>query len=176
MVTIEYLRPNNLASQSENVNYVGPIGSDAGRVFREVAGGARADRQQLRRVIEQLDAGDVLMVARLDRPVRSTRNLLNTLAPIAEKQAGFRSLGDTCADTTTPRGRLLLTALGGMAEFERELIRARAKERGQCLGRPHKLTLHQRREAIRRCEKGEEALAEITWSYNVSAATISRLA
>jgi DNA invertase Pin-like site-specific DNA recombinase len=67
----------------------------------------------------------VLLVTRLDRLARSTRDLLNILAMIADKRAGFRSLGDRWADTTTPHGRLMLTVLGGLAEFERELIRAR---------------------------------------------------
>jgi DNA invertase Pin-like site-specific DNA recombinase len=79
-------------------------------------------------VLGQLVAGDVLMVTRLDRLARSTRDLLNTLAAIADRKAGFRSLGDTWADTTTPHGRLMLTVLGGLAEFERELIRARTGE------------------------------------------------
>jgi Resolvase, N terminal domain len=57
--------------------------------------------------------------------LRSTRDLLNTQATITGKGAGFRSLHDTWADTTTPHGRLMLTVLGGLAEFERELIRAR---------------------------------------------------
>ena len=83
----------------------------AGKVFREVASGAKTNRAQLRRVIDQLDAGDVLMVTRLDRLARSTRDLLNTLAAIAERKAGFRSLTDTWADTTTSHGRLMLTVL-----------------------------------------------------------------
>ena len=117
------------------------------KVFREVASGAKTDRAQLRRVLAQLDAGDVLMVTRLDRLARSTRDLLNTLATITAKKAGFRSLGDAWADTTTSHGRLMLTVLGGLAEFERDLIRARtgegrarAKARGVKMGRPHKLT------------------------------------
>src|SRR5947209_8569898 len=84
------------------------------------------------------------------------------------KQAGFRSLGDTWADTTTPHGRLMLTVLGGLAEFERELIRARtgegrarAKARGVKLGRKPKLTPHQKREAFERRERGDETHAEI---------------
>ena len=95
------------------------------KVFRETASGAKTDRAQLRRVLAQLDAGDVLMVTRLDRLARSTRDLLNTLAAITEREAGFRSLGDAWADTTTAHGRLMLTVLGGLAEFERELIRER---------------------------------------------------
>ena len=153
----------------------------AAKVFREVASGAKTDRAQLRRALDQLDAGDVLMVTRLDRLARSTRDLLNTLATITERKAGFRSLGDTWADTTTAHGRLMLTVLGGLAEFERELIRARtgegrarAKARGKSLGRPFKLTAHQRQEALARREGGE-LLSEIARSYNVSGSTISRL-
>jgi DNA invertase Pin-like site-specific DNA recombinase len=116
-------------------------------VFREKASGAKTDRAPVRRAIDQLDAGDVLLVTRLDRLARSTRDLLNTLAAIADRKAGFRSLGDAWADTTTPHGRLMLTVLGGLAEFERDLIRARtsegrerAKRRGVRFGRKPKLT------------------------------------
>jgi DNA invertase Pin-like site-specific DNA recombinase len=151
------------------------------KVFREVASGAETDRAQLRRLLDQLEAGDVRTVTRLDRLARSTRDLLNTLAAITAKKAGFKSLGDTWADTTTSHGRLMLTVLGGLAEFERDLIRARTGEgraravaRGQRMGRPFKLTDHQKREAIKRRNQGE-TLADIGRSYNVSAATISRL-
>jgi DNA invertase Pin-like site-specific DNA recombinase len=151
------------------------------KIFRETASGAKTDRAQLRRVLDQLDAGDVLMVTRLDRLARSTRDLLNTLATIAGKKAGFRSLGDTWADTTTAHGRLMLTVLGGLAEFERELIRvrtgegrARAVARGVKMGRKPKLTTHQRYEAIKRRDQGEP-VREIGRSYNVSHSTISRL-
>ncbi|MBP2233431.1 DNA invertase Pin-like site-specific DNA recombinase [Azospirillum agricola] len=153
----------------------------AGKVFRKVASGAKTDRAQLRRALDALDADDILMVTRLDRLARSTRDLLNTLATITAKGAGFRSLGDGWADTTTPHGRLMLTVLGGLAEFERDLIRtrtgegrARAKDRGVKLGRPSKLTPHQMREAIARRDNGE-ALTDIARTYNVSHATISRL-
>ena len=69
------------------------------KVFREVASGAKTERAQLRRLLAVIDAGDVVTVTRLDRLARSTRDLLNTLAAITDKKAGFRSLGDT--DTTT---------------------------------------------------------------------------
>ena len=71
------------------------------KVYREVASGAKTDRSQLRRALDQIAAGDVLMVTRLDRLARSTRDLLNTLATIIDRKAGFRSLGDAWADTTT---------------------------------------------------------------------------
>jgi DNA invertase Pin-like site-specific DNA recombinase len=152
------------------------------KVFREVAGGARTDRTQLRRALDQLDPGDVLMVTRLDRLARSTRDLLNILAAIAAKEAGFRSLGDTWADTTTPHGRVILAVLGGLAEFERDLIRARTGEgrkraiaNGVRMGRPPKMTPHQVKEALCRRDAGEP-MREIARSYNVSHSTISRLA
>jgi DNA invertase Pin-like site-specific DNA recombinase len=120
-------------------------------------------------------------LTRLDRLARSTRDLLNTLAAITERRAGFRSLADTWADTTTAHGRLMLTVLGGLAEFERDLIRTRtaegrerAKARGVRLGRKPKLTSHQQREAVKRRDTGE-TLADIARSYNVSHSTISRL-
>ena len=151
------------------------------KVFREVASGAKTDRTQLRRLLDQLEAGDVLTVTRLDRLARSTRDLLNTLAAITGKKAGFRSLGDTWADTTTSHGRLMLTVLGGLAEFERDLIRVRtgegrerAKARGVKMGRKPKLTPHQKQEILRRKENGE-AVREIARSYNVHNSTISRL-
>src|SRR5208337_750034 len=153
----------------------------AGQVFREVASGAKTDRAQLRRALAQLDAGDMLMVTRLDWLARSTRDLLNTLAVITGKKAGFRSLGDAWADTTTSHGRLMLTVLGGLAEVERDLIRTRtgegrerAKARGVKMGRKPKLTPHQQAEAIKRRDKGE-TLMDIARSYNVSHTTISRL-
>src|SRR5262245_55042265 len=169
-------------SQSEAAQVTALKKAGAGKVFREVAQGDKTDRAQLQRLLDKLAPGDVLMVTRLDRLARSTRDLLNTLAAITGKKAGFRSLADTWADTTTAHGRLMLTVLGGLAEFERELIRARTGEgraravaRGQKMGRPPKLTPHQRHEAIKRRERGDESLADIGRSYNVSAATISRL-
>jgi DNA invertase Pin-like site-specific DNA recombinase len=125
----------------------------------------------------------VVTVTRLDRMARSTRDLLNTLATITGTKAGFRSLGDAWADTITAHGRLMLTVLGGLAEFERDLIRTRtgegrerAKARGVELGRKPKLPEHQKREAIRRRDRDGEPVREIARSYNVSHSTISRLA
>ena len=153
----------------------------ASRIFREKVSGAITDRAQLRRALQFLQKGDVLLVTRLDRLARSTRDLLNTLAAIAERGAGFRSLRNSWADTTTPHGRLMLTVLAGLAEFERELIRTRtgegrerAKARGVRMGRKPKLTPHQRKEALARRETGEP-LVDIARSYAVSHSTISRL-
>ena len=146
-----------------------------------MASGAKTDRPQLRKAIAALDAGDVLMVMRLDRLARSTRDLVNTLATITGKEAGFRSLADAWADTTTPHGRLLVTMLAGLAEFERELIHARTSEgrkraraNGVKMGRPPKLAPFQQRGALKRLKAGESPRT-IGCSYGVHRSTIERL-
>ena len=100
---------------------------------------------------------------------------------IASKGANFRSLHEAWADSTTMHGKLLLTMMSGIAEFERELIKARteegrqrAKARGVKFGRRSALTRFQAAEALERLENGEST-REIARSYNVSAMTISRL-
>src|SRR5262245_15797801 len=150
-------RDQDLAGQVAELQAAG-----CGNIFREKASGAKTDRPELAKLIRRLDAGDVLVVIRLDRLARSTRDLLNILDAVAKAGAGFKSLKDTWADTTTPHGRLMLTVLGGLAEFERELIRARtedgrkrAKARGVKFGRPTALTPHQRQEAMQRLANGE---------------------
>jgi DNA invertase Pin-like site-specific DNA recombinase len=149
-------------------------------IFQETASGARTDRVELAKAIGALRAGDMLIVTRLDRLARSTRDLLNTLDAIAKKGATFKSLADAWADTTTAHGRLLLTVLGGLAEFERELIRVRtgegrrrAVEAGVKLGRRSSLTTYQQKEVLKRRADGE-TLKALARSYGVSHPTIIR--
>jgi DNA invertase Pin-like site-specific DNA recombinase len=180
MTIIGYARVStdgqSLQSQTEALHLAG-----CARVYSEKISGAYSDRPQLAKAIQALGEGDTLVVCKLDRLARSTRDLLNTLASIAEAGAMFRSLGDPWCDTTTPHGRLMLTVLGGLAEFERHLILARTSEgrnraqaRGVRFGRKPKLTPHQQREALERRARGE-ALVDIARSYAVSHSTISRL-
>src|SRR5258708_35341306 len=128
-------------------------------VYAEKISGARSDRAQLAKLLKALGEGDTVIVTRLDRLARSTRDLLNILHAIAKAGATFKSLADSWADTTTPHGRLMVTILGGLAEFARELIRARtgegrerAKARGVHMGRPPKLSAFQRQETLKRRE------------------------
>jgi len=151
------------------------------KVYGEKQSGAKTDRPELAKLLRRLEPGDVLMATRLDRLARSTRDLLNILHMLGERSIGFKSLADTWADTTTPHGRLLVTMLAGIAEFERELIRARtgegrkrAQARGVRFGRPPALTAHQRQEALKRLAAGETQ-TDIARSYNVSHVTIGRL-
>jgi len=161
-------RDQDLAGQIADLQAAG-----RGNIFKEKASGAKSDRPELAKAIRRLEHGDVLIVTRLDRLARSTRDLLNILDAVGKACAGFRSLKDTWADTTM---------LGGLAEFERELIRARtddgrkrAKQRGVRFGRPKALTAHQRQEVIQRLSEGG-VQADLARSFNVSQATISRLA
>src|SRR5215469_10086111 len=159
-------RDQNLAAQDAELMAAG-----CAKVFKEKVSGVKTDRPELAKVIGRLEPGDVLVVTRLDRLARSTRDLLNVIAAISERGAGFKSLKDTWADTTTAHGRLMLTVLGGLAEFERELIRARtgegrkrAKERGVRFRRPRKMTPHQRQEALQRLAAGETQ-ADVARTY-----------
>jgi DNA invertase Pin-like site-specific DNA recombinase len=102
-----------LASQDAQVHAAG-----CAKVYSEKVSGARTDRPELTKLLRRLEKGDVLMVTRLDRLARSTRDLLNILDAIAKVGARFKSLADVWADTTTAHGRLMLTILGGLAEFE----------------------------------------------------------
>jgi DNA invertase Pin-like site-specific DNA recombinase len=167
----------SLAAQDAELHAAGCV-----KVYAEKISGARSNRPELAKVLKRLETGDVLIVTRLDRLARSTRDLLNVLDDIAKRGAGFKSVHDAWADTTSAHGRLMVTILAGLAEFERELIltrtsdgRARAKARGVKFGRPSALTAHQRQEAIQRLAQGE-AQADVARSFNVSQATISRLA
>src|SRR5262250_2401553 len=151
-------RDQTLASQEAQLRAAGCT-----KIYAEKVSGAWSDRPQLAKLL-----------TRLDRLARSTRDLLNILDAVGKAGAAFKSLGDAWADTTTSHGRLMLTVLGGLAEFERELIiartgegRNRAKARGVRFGRPPSLTPHQRREAMARREAGE-TLTDIARTYGVA--------
>jgi DNA invertase Pin-like site-specific DNA recombinase len=166
----------SLASQDAQLHTAG-----CAKVFSEKVSGAKTDRAELAKLLKRLEPGDILMVTRLDRLARSTRDLLNVLDILAKAGVGFKSLGDTWADTSTMHGRLMLTVLGGLAEFERDLIlartgegRKRAKDRGVRFGRPRKLTPHQRQEALARLAAGETQ-ADVARTYAVDPTTIGRL-
>ncbi len=150
------------------------------KVYAEKMSGARSDRPQLARMVKALAPGDTIIVMRLDRLAASTLDLLHTVDAISKAGSGFRSLADTWADSTTPHGKLMLTVLGGLAEFERSLIMARtqagiqrAKERGVAFGRPPKLNAKQRRMIAERYAAGEPATA-LAREFEVGEATVWR--
>lgn len=167
--------------QSLEVQMQELTGAGCETIFQEVASGAKQNRAQLRKLLDKLEPGDLVTVTRLEQLARSTLDLLSTLDAIIRAGAGFRSLRDVWADTTTAHGRPILTVLGGLAEFERELIlsrtneaRAQAKARGVKLGRKPTLTAYQQSEALSRLAEGESVCA-VARSMAVSHSTISRL-
>lgn len=180
MAVIGYARVStqdqSLTGQLETLKAAG-----ATSIYREKISGARADRPQLARMMKALQPGDVVTVTKLDRLGRSTRELLALIARIGEAGAAFRSLGDPLFDTAGAQGRLLVTMLAAIAEFERELIRERtgdgrkrAMANGVKFGRKRKLSDYQRNEAIKRRAAGE-TLASIARSYGVHVSMVSRL-
>jgi DNA invertase Pin-like site-specific DNA recombinase len=153
------------------------------RVYQEKVSGVKTGRTrpELARLLEQLREEDVVVVWKLDRLARSTRDLLEIMAAIQAVGAGFRSLSEPWADTTTHAGKLMMTIFAGIAEFERELIHERtsagrtaAKERGVRFGRPPKFNAEQQRLALRLIEEGK-SVGEVARTFGVHPATIYRL-
>ena len=120
------------------------------RLYEEKISGAKRDGPELARMLDALRDGDVVVVTRLDRLARSTKDLLDIAEQLNGIGAGLRSLAEPWADTTSPAGRMILTVFAGIAEFERSLIHQRtssdrdaAKKRGVRFGRPPKLSADQ---------------------------------
>jgi DNA invertase Pin-like site-specific DNA recombinase len=150
-------------------------------IFEEKISGARSDRPRLAHLLAALQPEDTLVVTRLDRLARSTSDLLNIVKATASKNASFISLAEPWANTSSAVGKLMLTILGGIAEFERDLIalrtnegRARARQSGVKFGPKFKLSPHQIEEIKKRKEAGESCRF-LARSYGVSANTISRV-
>jgi DNA invertase Pin-like site-specific DNA recombinase len=148
-------------------------------IYSEKRADAKWHPSQLTNLLKHVGEGDTVIITRLDRLAGSTRELLNTLDRIAKAKATFKSLADGWADTTAPQGRLLVTVLGGLTEFDSKLSKIGASERGaranaSIMGRPPKLTPRQRHEALKRREAGEP-LSAIARTYGVAHTTIARL-
>jgi DNA invertase Pin-like site-specific DNA recombinase len=165
----------NLAIQLQALEQAG-----CRRMFREKVSGARRQRPELAKMLEQLREGDTVIVWKLDRLARSTRDLLEIADAIGKAGAGLRSLSEPWADTTSPAGRMVLTVFAGIAEFERELIRERtgagriaAKTRGVRFGRPASLNMDQTALARRLLAEGKSA-REVAKTFGVHKATIYR--
>jgi DNA invertase Pin-like site-specific DNA recombinase len=151
------------------------------RIYSEKMSGKFADdRRQFKRLMKELLPGDTVVVTKLDRLARSSRDLHNILHELDGLSCGFISLGDSWCDTTTSAGRLMMTIMGGIAQFERELIRSRceegverAKAKGVKFGRKRKLNKEMVRVAAERYANGE-TMAELAEVYGVSEPTIWR--
>jgi DNA invertase Pin-like site-specific DNA recombinase len=151
------------------------------RIRSEKASGkSTSGRPELAKLLKALLPGDTVVVTKLDRIARSSRDLHNIIGDLKERGCGFVSLGDSWCDTSTDTGRLVLAIMGGIAEFERELIRKRcqagierAKIKGTKFGRPAALDAGQRRKIAERYAAGE-TMAELARDYECGDATIWR--
>lgn len=151
------------------------------RIFAEKISGAKRDRPELARLLDQLRSGDVVTVTRLDRLARSTRDLLDIAERIRVAGAGLRSLAEPWADTTTPSGRMVLTIFAGIAEFERSLIIARtssgriaAKKRGVHFGPPPALSPAQIHHARTLIEQDRRPVREVAELLGIHRSTLYR--
>jgi DNA invertase Pin-like site-specific DNA recombinase len=150
-------------------------------IFTEkVSGKSTENRKEFKRLMKALNPGDTVVVTKLDRLARSGRDLLNILHDLEQGACGFVSLGETWCDTTSDVGKLILTIMGGIAEFERKLIVSRteagivkARENGKKFGRPARLDVGQKRKIAERYAAGE-TMAELAVEYDCGEATIFR--
>ena len=151
------------------------------RIFAEKVSGKSTDgRREFQRLMKALNPGDTVVVTKLDRLARSSRDLLNILGQLEEGSCGFVSLGEAWCDTTSDVRKLVITIMSGIAEFERKLILSRteagitkAREQGKKFGRPSALDVGQKRKIAERYAAGEtmQALAD---EYEVGVASIHR--
>lgn len=151
------------------------------KIYKEKITGTHLKRPELQRMLDQLRKNDQVIVWKLDRLARSTRDLLAICDQIAEAKAGFRSLSETWADTTTPGGKMILTVFAGIAEFERDLIvertssgRYAAQKRGVKFGRPSKLSSNQIDAIKSLLEKGK-SVRKVAETFKIHPATLYRI-
>ena len=151
------------------------------RIYQEKISGAKLNRPELQRLIDQLRPDDIVVVWKLDRLARSTQNLFELADQIKNAEASFCSLSEPWADTTSPSGKMIMTVFAGIAEFERDLIcertdagRIAAKKRGVRFGRPEKMNEEQKSLAKRLLQE-DKSVSEIAKTFNVHKATIYRL-
>lgn len=150
------------------------------RVFVETASGARADRPELAKALDQLRQGDVLVVWRLDRLARSLRHLIEMAEQLQHRGVGLRSLTESI-DTSTPAGRFLFNILGALGQMEREIIVERtraglraAAARGRVGGRPPALDEAQVRAARAMLASGSMTAGEVARQLGCAPSTLYR--
>jgi DNA invertase Pin-like site-specific DNA recombinase len=151
------------------------------RIFAEKVSGKSTDgRREFQRLMKALNPGDTVVVTKLDRLARSSRDLLNILGQLEEGSCGFVSLGERWCDTTSDVGKLVITIMSGIAEFERRLILSRteagiaeARKKGKVFGRPSRLDVGQKRKIAERYAAGA-TMAALAADYEVGEATIFR--
>lgn len=171
-----------VSTEDQNLEFQLQVLKEAGckKIYQEKASGSKLERKELEKMLEHLREGDAVIVWRLDRLARSTKNLLEIADKIHHAGAHFRSLSEPWADTVSSSGRMVMTVFAGIAEFEKDLIvertskgRHSAKARGVKFGRPSKLN-EERKTLITRLLSEKESIKSIAKTMNVHPSTIYR--
>lgn len=151
------------------------------RIFEEKISGGRWDRPEFQRMLDQLRAGDVVVVYKLDRLSRSLKDLLHVLEKLEAVGVSFVSLSESI-DTSSAAGRMMMHILGSFAEFERAMLRERtltglnsARKAGRIGGRRPKLSELQQRSIVESVTSGQQTAADAARLFGVHASTVGRL-
>lgn len=151
------------------------------KIFSDIVGGAKTDRPELDRLLQQVRAGDVIVIWKLDRLGRSLKHLIELVNELVDRNVGLKSLSDPI-DTTNSQGRLVFNIFAALAEFERDLIVERtqaglkaARARGRTGGRPKGLSDTAQRKAVAAAALYKEAkinVNEIAKNLGITKATL----
>ncbi len=166
-------KDQNLDSQLDALKKAG-----CEKIFMEKESGAKDDRPERQRMLDQLRAGDTVIVYKLDRFSRSMIDLIQKAEELRQRDIAFVSLTDGIA-TNTPTGKMQFNVFAAFAEFQRDIIRentkaglAAARARGRTGGRKQKLTPKQEKEIHTLYAKGDISVTQIATAYSVHRNTI----
>jgi DNA invertase Pin-like site-specific DNA recombinase len=150
------------------------------RIYEEKASGAKADRPELMKLLDNARKGDVVVVWKLDRLARSIRQLIDTTTMLNERGVELHSLTENI-NTTTPSGKLTFHIFAALAEFERDILRQRvnaglkaARRRGRIGGRPKALDEAGLKKARALLRSGDYSKAQVAKELEVSRHTLWR--
>lgn len=165
----------NLDRQLDNLRAAG-----CERIFNEKMTGTKSDRPELKTMLLTLRSGDILVIDSFSRLSRSTKDLLELVEKLTTMGVHLVSLKENL-DTTTATGKLMLTMLSALSQFERDLIAERtvdglkaARARGRCGGRPRSGTDKDRQQALAMYDANVMSNAEIADHFHISQSTLSR--
>lgn len=151
------------------------------RIFEEKVSGAKRERIELDALLSHLRHGDIVVVTRLDRLARNTRDLLDIAEQLRVFGAGLLSLSEPWADTSSPAGKMILTVMAGIADFERSLIlertasgRKAAQARGVKFGRARALTDAQLSAAKLMLQQPNATVTAVAKAFKVNRSTLYR--
>jgi len=151
------------------------------KIFHESASGAKTERVELGKLLNQVREGDVIVIWKPDHLGRSLKHLVGLVTKLMDNGVGLKSLNDPL-DTTSSQGRLVFNIFAALAEFERDIIRERTqaglsapRARGRRGGRPKGLSEQAKKAAVSAealYNEGISSVYEITNNLGISKATL----